>query len=62
MEHEFERFVIETGVPLATAAEGCTHVQAGMSRWSDRPSSSSSRTGRQSPRYRRSRDPIGRQR
>jgi len=37
MEHEFERFVIETGVPMATAAEGCTHVQAGMSRWSDRP-------------------------
>ena len=28
-EDEFERFVIETGVPMVKAAEGCTHVTAG---------------------------------
>ena len=28
-EDEFEHFVIETGVPMVKAAEGCTHVTAG---------------------------------
>jgi hypothetical protein len=28
-EDEFEPFVIETGVPMVTAAEGCTHVNCG---------------------------------
>ena len=36
-EDEFERFVIETGVPMVRAAEGCTHVTAGKSRWSEQP-------------------------
>ena len=36
-EDEFERFVIETGVPMVKAAEGCTHVAAGKSRWSEQP-------------------------
>ena len=36
-EDEFERFVIETGVPMVKAQEGCTHVTAGKSRWSDQP-------------------------
>ena len=36
-ENEFERFVIETGVPMVTAAEGCTHVAAGKNRWSEQP-------------------------
>ena len=36
-EHEFERFLVETGIPMVTAAEGCTHVTAGESHWSDQP-------------------------
>ena len=36
-EDEFERFVIETGVPMVKAQEGCTHVTVGKSRWSDQP-------------------------
>ena len=36
-EAEFQRFVLETGVPMVKAAEGCTHVTAGESRWSDQP-------------------------
>ena len=28
-EDEFERFVIETGVPMVKAAEGCTRATAG---------------------------------
>jgi len=36
-EDEFERFVIETGVPMVKAQEGCTHVTAGKSRWSEQP-------------------------
>ena len=31
------RFVIETGIPMVKAQEGCTHVTAGKSRWSDQP-------------------------
>jgi quinol monooxygenase YgiN len=36
-EDEFERFVIETGIPMVKAQEGCTHVTAGRSRWSEQP-------------------------
>ena len=36
-EDEFKRFVIETGVPMVKAAEGCTHVTAGESSWSEGP-------------------------
>ena len=36
-EGEFERFVLETGVPLVTAQAGCSHVTVGKSRWSDQP-------------------------
>ena len=36
-EDDFERFVIETGVPMVRAAEGCTHVNAGKSRWNEQP-------------------------
>ncbi len=36
-EDEFECFVIETGVPMVRAAEGCTHVNAGKSRWIEQP-------------------------
>jgi heme-degrading monooxygenase HmoA len=36
-EDEFERFVIETGIPMVKAQEGCTHVTAGKSRWSGQP-------------------------
>ena len=36
-EDEFERFVIDTGVPMVKAAEGCTHVTAGKSRWNEQP-------------------------
>jgi len=36
-EDEFERFVIERGVPMVEAAEGCTHVTAGKSGWSEQP-------------------------
>jgi heme-degrading monooxygenase HmoA len=36
-EDEFERFVIETGVPMVKAQEGCTHVTVGKSRWSKQP-------------------------
>jgi hypothetical protein len=36
-EDEFERFVIETGVPMVKAAEGCTHVTAGKSPWNEQP-------------------------
>ena len=36
-EDEFERFVIETGIPMLKAQEGCTHMTAGKSRWSEQP-------------------------
>jgi hypothetical protein len=36
-DHEFRSFLAEVGVPMVTAAEGCTHVTVGESRWSDRP-------------------------
>jgi heme-degrading monooxygenase HmoA len=36
-ESEFERFVMDTGVPLVTAQAGCSHVTVGKSRWSDQP-------------------------
>jgi quinol monooxygenase YgiN len=36
-EDEFERFLIATGVPMVTAAEGCTHVTTGKSRWTEQP-------------------------
>ena len=36
-EDEFERFVIDTGVPMVKAQEGCTHVTVGKSRWSEQP-------------------------
>lgn len=36
-EDEFERFVIETGIPMVKAQEGCTDVTAGESRWSEQP-------------------------
>jgi quinol monooxygenase YgiN len=36
-EDEFERLVIETGVPMVNAAEGCTHVTAVKSRWNEQP-------------------------
>ena len=36
-EDEFERFVLGTGLPMVRAAEGCTHVTAGKSRWSEQP-------------------------
>jgi hypothetical protein len=36
-EDEFKRFVKETGIPMVKAQEGCTHVTAGKSRWSEQP-------------------------
>jgi heme-degrading monooxygenase HmoA len=36
-EDEFERFVIQTGVPMVKAAEGCTHVTAGKNRSVEEP-------------------------
>jgi Antibiotic biosynthesis monooxygenase len=36
-EDEFERFVRETGVPMAEAQGGCSHVEWSRSRWSERP-------------------------
>ena len=36
-EDDFTRFVSETGVPMARAAEGCTHVTFGRSRWTEQP-------------------------
>ena len=36
-EGEFEDFVLETGVPMVKAQDGCTHVTAGSSRWSEQP-------------------------
>jgi heme-degrading monooxygenase HmoA len=36
-EDEFERFVIGTGLLMVKAAEGCPHVTAGKSRWSEHP-------------------------
>jgi quinol monooxygenase YgiN len=36
-EDDFQRFVLETGVPMTKAAEGCSHVTVGKSRWSARP-------------------------
>jgi quinol monooxygenase YgiN len=36
-EDEFERFVIETGVPMTRAQEGCSHTTFGKSRWSEQP-------------------------
>ena len=31
-EDDFQRFVLEKGVPMTNAAEGCTHVTVGKSR------------------------------
>jgi heme-degrading monooxygenase HmoA len=36
-EDEFEHFVVGTGVPMVTAADGCTHVTSARNRWSERP-------------------------
>ena len=36
-EDEFEHFVIETGIPMVKAQEGCAHVTVGKSRWSEQP-------------------------
>jgi heme-degrading monooxygenase HmoA len=36
-EDEFERLVIETGVPMVKAAEGFTRVTAGKRRWNEQP-------------------------
>jgi quinol monooxygenase YgiN len=36
-DDEFRSFLAGAGVPMVTAAEGCTHVTVGESRWSDRP-------------------------
>jgi quinol monooxygenase YgiN len=36
-EDEFQRFVLETGVPMTKAAEGCTHITVGRSQWSAQP-------------------------
>jgi quinol monooxygenase YgiN len=36
-EDEFERFVIETGIPTVKAQKGCSHVTAGQSRWNEQP-------------------------
>jgi heme-degrading monooxygenase HmoA len=36
-EDDFTRFVIETGAPMARAAEGCTRVTFGKSRWTEQP-------------------------
>jgi hypothetical protein len=33
-EQEFERFVLDTGLPMLESNEGCTHVTVGKSRWS----------------------------
>jgi hypothetical protein len=58
-EGEFERFVIETGIPMVKAQEGCAHVTAGKSRWSEQPETP---TGGLSTRCRRSRGRTGRKR
>jgi hypothetical protein len=44
-ESEFERFVMDTGVPLVTAQAGCSHVTVGKAAGAISPNSSSSRTG-----------------
>jgi quinol monooxygenase YgiN len=36
-QDEFERFVIETGIPAVKAQQGCSHVTGGPSRWSEQP-------------------------
>jgi quinol monooxygenase YgiN len=36
-EGEFERFVLDTGVPMVKAQEGCTQVTVGKSLWSEEP-------------------------
>ena len=36
-EDEFEHFVLETGVPMVKAQDGCTGVTVGRSRWSEQP-------------------------
>jgi heme-degrading monooxygenase HmoA len=36
-EHEFERFVLDAGLPMVKAHDGCTHVTVGKSRWSEQP-------------------------
>jgi heme-degrading monooxygenase HmoA len=36
-EEEFQRFVVDTGMPMVRAANGCTHVTAGESRWAGQP-------------------------
>ena len=36
-EDDFERFVIDTGIPTAKAQQGCSHVTAGRSRWNGQP-------------------------
>ena len=36
-EDEFQCFLTDTGVPMVTAADGCTHVTAGESRAGERP-------------------------
>jgi heme-degrading monooxygenase HmoA len=36
-EGEFERFALDTGVPMVKAQDGCTHVTVGKSSWSEQP-------------------------
>ena len=36
-EDDFARFVIEAGAPMARAADGCTQVTFGKSRWTEQP-------------------------
>ena len=36
-EDEFERFVLEKGVPMVKAQEGCTDLTIGRSRWTEQP-------------------------
>jgi heme-degrading monooxygenase HmoA len=36
-EDEFERFVLDTGLPAVKAQDGCTHATVGKSRWSEQP-------------------------
>ena len=61
-EDEFERFVIERGVPMVEAAEGCTHVTAGKSGWSEQPEFVVVTPGGLSTLCRPSRDRTGRKR
>jgi heme-degrading monooxygenase HmoA len=36
-EDDFERFVLDTGLPMVKSHDGCTHATVGQSRWSEHP-------------------------